>query len=145
MRRRINQTRELRCDEMVAERLLNREAYARSLVQLASAALPAGNRAETLTVGVADAHILEVRIILLSRTRSNVHRNRWLLIAASLLLAVPCVAAASFAFQFKINAPDASLIAPMPSPETQEKAAREAQMREHREREEREMNEREER
>jgi beta-lactamase regulating signal transducer with metallopeptidase domain len=36
IRRRIRQTRELSCDELVAERVLNAEIYARSLVKLAS-------------------------------------------------------------------------------------------------------------
>ncbi len=40
MRRRITQTRELRCDELVAELLLHPEVYARSLVQLAGSAMP---------------------------------------------------------------------------------------------------------
>ncbi len=57
MRRRITQTRELRCDELVAELLLHPEVYARSLVQLAGSAMPFARRARTVTVGIADADI----------------------------------------------------------------------------------------
>ena len=57
MRRRINQTRELSCDELVTEKLLTAEVYARSLVRLAGSAVPFSRHA-TLTVGIADADIL---------------------------------------------------------------------------------------
>src|SRR5712692_11240144 len=97
MRRRITQTRELRCDELVAELLLHPEVYARSLVQLAGSAMPFARRARTVTVGIADADILEVRIMsLLGRTKSSVRRNRIFLIAAALLLVIPCATAAVF-------------------------------------------------
>ena len=63
MRRRITQTRELRCDELVTELLLRPEVYARSLVQLARSAMPFARRTRTVAVGIADADILEVRIM----------------------------------------------------------------------------------
>ena len=104
IRRRIIQTRELRCDELVAERLLHAESYARSLLQLAGAAIPFPRRAQTVVVGIADADILEVRIMsLLKRTRSSLRRNIFLIVAASLLLAVPGVVAARWALQFNID------------------------------------------
>jgi TonB family protein len=104
MRRRITQTRELRCDELVAELLLHPEVYARSLVQLAGSAMPLTRRARTVTVGIADADILEVRIMsLLGRTKLSVRRNRIFLIAALVLLALPCAAAASFGVHLKVN------------------------------------------
>ena len=104
MRRRITQTRELRCDELVAELLLHPEVYARSLVQLAGSAMPFTRRARTVTVGIADADILEVRIMsLLGRTKLSVRRNRIFLIAALVLLALPCAAAASFAVHLNVN------------------------------------------
>lgn len=104
MRRRITQTRELRCDELVAELLLHPEVYARSLVQLAGSAMPFARRARTVTVGIADADILEVRIMsLLGRTKISVRRTRFFLIASLVLLALPCAAAASFAFHVNVN------------------------------------------
>jgi TonB family protein len=103
MRRRITQTRELRCDELVAELLLHPEVYARSLVQLAGSAMPFARRGRTVTVGIADADILEVRIMsLLGRKRLNVRRNRILLLAALVLLALPCAAAAAWRFHVSV-------------------------------------------
>lgn len=115
VRRRINQTRELSCDELVTEKLLTAEVYAHSLVRLAGSAVPFG-RPSTLTVGITDADILEVRIMsLLRRTKLNGRRKKLLLIAVSLLLAVPCVAAASFGLRFDIQPQDAILGAPQES------------------------------
>jgi TonB family protein len=109
VRRRINQTRELVCDELVTEKLLAAEVYAHSLVRLAGAAVPFG-RDTTLTVGITDADILEVRIMsLLRRPKLSTPRKKLLLIAVSLLLAVPCVAAASFGLRFDVKSPDPSV------------------------------------
>jgi TonB family protein len=103
MRRRITQTRELRCDELVAELLLHPEVYARSLVELAGSAMPFARRARTVTVGIADADILEVRIMsLLKRTKLHAGRRRFLLIAAALLLVIPCAAAGAWRFQVNV-------------------------------------------
>ncbi|HJQ24442.1 MAG TPA: M56 family metallopeptidase [Blastocatellia bacterium] len=147
VRRRIKQTRELRCDEVVAERLLDAQSYARSLVHLASSALPPCVRAESLTVGINDADILEVRIMsLLRKSRSRRSRNLWLLGAACVLLALPCVAAAAFALHFNVGQQNAALIAEVPSlvaQENQEKTGAAIKRREARTREEREMTERE--
>jgi TonB family protein len=140
VRRRINQTRELGCDELVAEKLLTAEVYARSLVQLAGSAVPWG-RPATITVGITETDILEVRIMsLLRRPKLSVRRKRLLLIAASLLLAVPCVAATSFAFHFDIDPGKSLLGSPQePSREAQERKEKEA--RERREIQDREIEE----
>ena len=104
IRRRIRQTRELSCDELVAERVLNAEIYARSLVKLASSAPPLRRLSVTTTVGIADADILEARIMsLLRKPKLDTRRKRMILIAVSLLLAVPCIAAASFAMKFDLK------------------------------------------
>jgi TonB family protein len=124
MRRRITQTRELRCDELVAELLLHPEVYARSLVQLAGSAMPFARRARTVTVGIADADILEVRIMsLLKRTNLHTGRRRLLLIAAALLLVIPCAAAGVFAFHLNIGSANAQ------EPSTQEKREMEGRAR----------------
>jgi len=103
IRRRIRQTRELSCDELVAERILNPEAYARSLVKLASGTPTLRRLSVTTTVGIADADILEARIMsLLRKSKPETRRKRVLLIAASLLLLVPCLAVASFAMKFDL-------------------------------------------
>jgi TonB family protein len=104
LRRRIKQTRELCCDEIVAARLLRAETYARSLVRLIGAAPLGGRLAVDTTIGISEADILEVRIMsLLKRSKLTPRRKRILLIAAALLLAAPCVAATSFALTFDID------------------------------------------
>ena len=103
LRRRVKQTRELCCDELVAERILNAEVYARSLVRLASSAPPLRRLSVTTTVGIADADILEARIMsLLKKPNLNTRWKKLLLVAVVLLLLVPCVAAAAFALRFEI-------------------------------------------
>ena len=104
LRRRIKQTRELSCDELVAERILNAEVYARSLVRLASSAPPLRRLSVTTTVGIADADILEARIMsLLKKPVLNTRWKKLLLFAVVLLLLVPCVAAAAFALRFEVE------------------------------------------
>lgn len=103
IRRRIKQTRELVCDELVAERILNAQIYARSLVALASSAPTLRRLSVTTTVGIADADILEARIMsLLSNPKPNKPWKKLLLVAVSLLLLVPSFAAAAFAMHFGV-------------------------------------------
>jgi beta-lactamase regulating signal transducer with metallopeptidase domain len=104
IRRRVKQTRELCCDELVAQHILNAEVYARSLVRLAGSASPLRRLSVTTTVGIADADILEARIMSLLK-KPNLH-TRWkksLLVVVALLLLAPCVAAATFAVRFGIE------------------------------------------
>ena len=106
IRRRVRQTRELCCDELVAERILNAEVYARSLVRLASSAPPLRRLSVTTTVGIADADILEARIMsLLRKPKFNTRWKKLLLVAVSLLLLVPSIAAAAFALRFDTQDP----------------------------------------
>jgi beta-lactamase regulating signal transducer with metallopeptidase domain/uncharacterized membrane protein YkoI len=103
LRSRIKQTRELCCDELVTERILNAETYARSLVALASSAPPLRRLSVTTTVGIADADILEARIMsLLSKPKMNRRWKKLILVAVSLLLLVPSLAAAAFAMRFEL-------------------------------------------
>ena len=105
LRQRVKQTRELCCDELVAERILNAEVYARSLVRLASSAPPLRRLSVTTTVGIADADILEARIMsLLKKPELNTRWKKLLLVLVALLLFVPCVVAASFASRFDVEA-----------------------------------------
>ena len=104
IRRRIRQTRELSCDELVAERILNAEVYARSLVQLASSAPTLRRLSVTTTVGIADADILEARVMsLLKKSKLDTRRKRMVLLGLSLLLLVPCLAAAAVAMKFDLQ------------------------------------------
>ena len=103
LRRRIKQTRELCCDELVAKKLLAPEVYARSLVRLVGSVPLARRLSPDTTIGITDADILEVRIMsLLRKPKLSARHRALLLIAASLLLIIPCVAAASFALRFDI-------------------------------------------
>jgi beta-lactamase regulating signal transducer with metallopeptidase domain/uncharacterized membrane protein YkoI len=121
IRRRIRQTRELSCDELVAERILNAEVYARSLVQLASSAPTLRRLSATTTVGIADADILEARIMsLLNKTKLDTRRKRMILIGVSLSLLVPCFAAAAFAMKFDLQ-PNATVVSQEPKQERQRK------------------------
>jgi beta-lactamase regulating signal transducer with metallopeptidase domain len=104
LRRRIKQTRELCCDELVAARILNAEVYARSLLRLAGAAPSLRRLSVSTTVGIADADILEARIMsLLTKPKLNTRWKRTLLFAVSLLLLVPCAAAAAFNLRFDLE------------------------------------------
>jgi beta-lactamase regulating signal transducer with metallopeptidase domain/uncharacterized membrane protein YkoI len=103
LRSRIKQTRELCCDELVAERILNAQVYARSLVALASSAPPLRRLSVTTTVGIADADILEARIMsLLSKPELNRRWKKLMLFAVSLLLLIPSLAAVAFAMRFEV-------------------------------------------
>src|SRR5258708_17778133 len=104
--RRLRQTRELCCDEIVTERLLEPRVYAQSLVQLAGAALPFGRPAATITVGIADADILEERIMsILKYSPARLRCRSALLALAALLFVVPCIAAPPFAVHVAIHQP----------------------------------------
>ncbi|MEP6901553.1 MAG: M56 family metallopeptidase [Actinomycetota bacterium] len=104
VKRRINQTRELCCDEIVAERLLKAEVYARSLVKLAGSASNLSRLAPTTTLGIMDAENLEIRIMsLLKKSELNLHKKSLLIISGLLLIVVPCMMAAIFTFRIGIN------------------------------------------
>src|SRR5262245_4660580 len=104
MKRRIRETRELSCDELVAEKLLDAAVYARSLVHLAGSAVNLSRPGATITVGIGDADILEERVMtILRRPKINTRRRNLLLVAAALVFVVPCVAAAPFALHININ------------------------------------------
>jgi beta-lactamase regulating signal transducer with metallopeptidase domain len=113
LRRRVRQTRELCCDEIVAGKLVRPEVYARSLVRLIDAAPLARRLAANTTIGITDADILEVRIMsLLKRSQLSGRRRAVQLIAAALLLATPCLAGGSFAFSFNLANQEASFSQP---------------------------------
>ena len=104
LRRRIKQTRELCCDEVVAARILNAEVYARSLLRLAGTAPTLRRLSVTTTVGIADADILEARIMsLLSKPKMITRWKKTLLFVVAILLLVPCVAAAAFNMRFDLE------------------------------------------
>ncbi len=99
VRRRLAEARETACDEAVLETLIGRRTYARSLLSLAAGI--AGLPRPSYTLGVVDAHTLEVRMkqILDDRPRPGARRARALLGAALLLLAGIGTAAAAFSVE----------------------------------------------
>ncbi|MEK6410071.1 MAG: M56 family metallopeptidase [Acidobacteriota bacterium] len=103
VKRHMDRTRELACDDIVTERLLEPEAYARSLVRVASAlVLPAGR---ALTLGVFDADILEERIMKLTRNtrRLGARAARLLALCAFSLLCLTCIAISTFSFDLRTD------------------------------------------
>lgn len=95
--RRIRETRELACDALVAERVMESRRYARALAALARSLAPA----PALTLGVADAGILEERVMSLVSGRSRRRAGVLSSVAAMLVLAAATVLAASYAVAVK--------------------------------------------
>jgi beta-lactamase regulating signal transducer with metallopeptidase domain len=93
VRRGIDRTRELACDELVASRLLEPSVYARSIVRIAKTITGAAQPGCTL--GVLDGDILEERIRRLVEGRCrSLKRARMPLVAGVSALAV-CIAVAA--------------------------------------------------
>lgn len=96
LKRRVDQARELCCDEVVARSLLSAEVYARSLVTIAGSVTDL-RLVPATTVGITDAGNLEVRIMsLLKRSEVSSYKKSLLIAAVVLLLAIPCVVAGFF-------------------------------------------------
>lgn len=92
----IERTREMACDELVTERLIDAGVYARSIMSIASGmtALPQPG----YTLGVFDGDILEERIRrLVERPAANLRRARLLLVTGLSALAICAVVASSLA------------------------------------------------
>jgi beta-lactamase regulating signal transducer with metallopeptidase domain/uncharacterized membrane protein YkoI len=122
LKRRIAAARELCCDEVVANRLLTAEVYARSLVAIAGSAARPGRLVPATSVGITDAGNLEARIMsLLKRSEISSYKKSFLVAAAVLLLAIPCVVAAVFASEISVGGAGVSQdVKPGPTPPAQE-------------------------
>jgi hypothetical protein len=106
LKRRIEETRELACDETAVGRLLSATAYARSLISLAQSIAPLASALRPrYTLGVFDANILEERIMRLLDKRPQVgpRRARLLLGGATLALALAVLAAGAFSLSAVAN------------------------------------------
>ena len=101
VKRQISRTRELACDDMVTERLLEPQAYARSLVRVAGALVLPARR--PLTLGVFDADILEERIMKLTQNtrRLGARASRILGFCTLSLLCLTCIAISTFSFNLR--------------------------------------------
>ena len=96
IRRGIERTREMACDELVTHRLIDAGVYARSIVSIAAGmtALPRPG----YTLGVFDGDILEERIRrLVERPAANLKRARLMLVTGLSALALCAVVASSLA------------------------------------------------
>ncbi len=105
IKRRLGETRELACDELAASEL-SPAGYARALVRMADQisqfALPAAPRPD-YTLGVFDADILEERVMRLMRPGAGMRLAKCSLFGGLLLIAILCVAAASFSMAVAQN------------------------------------------
>ena len=93
---RIEQTREMACDELVTSKVIDAGAYARSIVNIATTMTGLNNAGYTL--GVFDGNILEDRVRrLLKRPRADLRRAKLLLATGLGTLAVCAVIASGLA------------------------------------------------
>ena len=106
IKQQIDRTRELACDEMVTEKLLEPIAHARSLLRIAGALITPAERA--LTLGIFDANILEERIMKLTRKspRLGLRAGRVLMLTAVSLLCFSCLAISTFSFELRTERPN---------------------------------------
>jgi beta-lactamase regulating signal transducer with metallopeptidase domain len=106
LKRRIDETRELACDEAAAARLQGAAAYARSLVRLAHSLVPVPLTTR-YTLGVFDANILEERIMRLLDKRPQVSGRvaRLIFGGTVLVLALGALAAGAFSLAAVASAP----------------------------------------
>jgi len=117
LKRRIEETRELACDEAAAGLLLSAPQYARSLVNLAQAMAPLTSAlSPRYTLGVFDANILEERIMRLLHHRPQVSPSRARLLVGGAALALAL--AASAAGLFSLTAVGTAKAAAPPGPQT---------------------------
>lgn len=99
IKRQIDETREIACDELASRCLMNSSDYARSLVNLARAMCTPSLMAQPgYSLGVFDANILEERVMRLLDNRPHLSARLAAIcfFAGSLLLAATCMAAAAF-------------------------------------------------
>lgn len=103
IKRQIERTRELACDELVTERLLEPQAYARALVGVASALVSPASQAFTL--GIFDADNLEERIMKLTQKtrRAGKRACRLLTLTAFSLLCLSCLTISTFSFELRVD------------------------------------------
>jgi len=95
IKKQIAGTREMVCDQMAADRLLQRGTYAQSLIALASK-LSATRTPFSQAVGMFDARILEQRIVALTNKTRATSARRAISVAVSFSLLALCTVASWF-------------------------------------------------
>jgi BlaR1 peptidase M56 len=101
VKRRINETRELACDEMVSELILDAKVYARSLVSLANSSFSPNH--PNYTLGVNDADILEERVMKLLMKKNLISTQRATALLSVTLFALAIAGATAAAFPISIQ------------------------------------------
>lgn len=99
----IDRTRELACDDLVTERLVEPKAYARALVRVATELVAPTGKAFTL--GIFDADNLEERILKLTQKsrRKGARTRRLLALAAFSLLCLSSLTISTFSFELRVD------------------------------------------
>jgi len=104
IKKQIDRTRELACDELVSKRLLPPKLYARSLVWAAD--VSSQTRPQTLLLSMFDGRSLEERVMRLTRNRKMLSRSMAKAMTSITLFAL-CAAAVTlslFSFELKTEA-----------------------------------------
>lgn len=104
IKRQIDRTRELACDELVTSHVLAPRVYARSLLWAADVSRQ--SRTQTFMLSIFDGKILEERIMRLTRNKSRLGPGlaRVLMLAALSLLCVSAMSVSMFAFELQTRA-----------------------------------------
>ena len=104
IKRQIDRTRELACDELVTKHVLAPGVYARSLLWAADVSRPSSSQAFMLSIF--DGKILEERIVRLMKNKRRLGRGpaRALMFAALFLLGVSAISLSMFSFELQTRA-----------------------------------------
>ena len=102
MKARIDETREMACDELAAARSPSRAAYARSLLNFAESICPASRGRFDQALGLFDTDSLEDRVLNLLKPTKLVGAvwSRVLAVVGCGLMVAGCLTIAPFSFQF---------------------------------------------
>jgi TonB family protein len=103
----IAQTREMICDGMATERVVDSRSYAQSLLRLASMVVVAARVSTTHAIGIFDANILEKRIMMMHIKKQHVSAalKFGLMIPATLLLLSAAFGGAAMAVVIEAQSP----------------------------------------
>lgn len=100
----IAQTREMVCDRMAADRLLDRRVYGQSLLHFATKMTPAASSGVLHTMGMFDTNTLERRIMTLMTSLPRVSRIRRYLLGVTVVLVLSICAGVSGSFTQSVAA-----------------------------------------
>lgn len=103
IKRQIDRARELACDELVTERLLAPEAYARSLMRVATASIQPVS--QEFMLSIFDADILEERIMKLTQKRRQLglRVGRAFFVTAFTVLCLSALTISTFSFDLRTH------------------------------------------